>query len=38
MTQSVADLLPWLRELAFGFGFVGGAIAGLIGGVFWRLQ
>lgn len=38
MTQSVADLLPFLRELAFVGGFFAGTIVGLLAGLVWKSE
>lgn len=38
MTQSVIDLLPYLRELAFAGGFFAGTIVGLLAGLVWKCE
>ena len=38
MNQSVADLLPYLRELSFVGGFFAGTIVGLLAGLVWKCE
>lgn len=38
MNQSVIDLLPYLRELAFAGGFFAGIVSGLLAAIVWKCE